>query len=189
MNIVGKLLFIGALFGSTICHSQQDRRPTSDDFRRAGMASIINTVAIAGDPKAVFDLITTARFWPLWHPASMVVGGVTERPYGLDDRIRERGQIGTQAFEVTWRVVKHVRHSHVVLQSEDSSARITYSFEPGEGATVFTRRLEYKVDKLAVGAFTSDDVNRVMKVQSERAANQLKVLVEKILRVEEIGLE
>ena len=184
MNTFAKWLFMGALLGPTICYGQQDR-PTSDDFRRDGMTSIINTVAVAGDPKAVFDLITTARFWPLWHPAFMMVGGVTERPYGLGDRIRERVQLGTKVFQVTWTVVEHVRPSHVVLQSEGSSARITYSFKPEEGATEFTRKLEYK----AVGAAAPDAVNRVMKVQSEQAVNQLKALVEKILRVEEIGLE
>lgn len=188
INTFTTLLFIGALLGPAIGNGQQ-ARPASEDIRRDGMVSVTNTVHVAGDLKAVFDLITTARFWPLWHPASMMVGGVTERPYGLSDRIHERGQVGPQVFQVTWTVVEHARPSRVVLQSEDSSVRITYSFTQREGATEFTRKLEYKVENIAVGAFTPDEVNRVMKVQSEQAVNQLKALVEKILRVEEMGLE
>ena len=68
-----------------------------------------------------------------------------------------------------------------MLESEDSSARITYSFKSGEEATVFTRKLEYKADNIAVGDFTPDDLNRVMKLQSEQAVNQLKAFVEKRL--------
>jgi hypothetical protein len=41
--------------------------------------AVVNTVTINGTPKAVFDLITTARLWPQWHPATKGVGGVVER--------------------------------------------------------------------------------------------------------------
>ena len=34
-----------------------------------------------------------------------------------------------------------------------------------------------------------DELSRVMKLQSEQAVNQLKAFVEKILRVEELGVE
>ena len=54
------------------------------------MTAVVNTVTINGAPKAVFDLITTARLWPQWHPATKGVGGVVERPYGLGDMIHER---------------------------------------------------------------------------------------------------
>ncbi len=188
MNAFAKLLFIGAFVLPTICHSQQDR-PASADTQPDGMVSIVNAVAIAGDRQAVFDLITTARFWPLWHPASMLVGGVTERPYRLGDRIRERGQVATQAFQVTWTVAEHERPSHVVLESEDSSVRITYAFKSGEEATVFMRKLQYNAQDLAVSDFTPDELNRAMRLQSEQAVNQLKAFVEKILRTEKLGLD
>ncbi|MGR9108225.1 MAG: SRPBCC family protein, partial [Gammaproteobacteria bacterium] len=113
-----KLALLCALSLPILCHGQQDQSD-SKSFVPAGMTSIVNTVTIAGDPKAVFDLITTARFWPLWHPASMAVGGVTERPYGLGDKIREGAKIGSQSFHVTWTVLEHVRPSRVVLQTED----------------------------------------------------------------------
>ena len=44
------------------------------------MTSIVAVTRIAGAPGPVFDLITSARFWPEWHPATLSVSGVTQRP-------------------------------------------------------------------------------------------------------------
>jgi hypothetical protein len=77
------------------------------------------------------------------------VGGVIERPYGLGDLIHERGRIGDKDFEVTWKVVEHVRPSKIVLQAQGAPTRITYTFTPGKETTVFTRKLEYQADNLA----------------------------------------
>ena len=41
------------------------------------MAAVVNTIKIGGPAEAVFDLVTTARFWPEWHPATRAVGGLT----------------------------------------------------------------------------------------------------------------
>jgi len=47
------------------------------------MTRAANQVTIGGPPERVFDLVTTARYWPDWHPATLAVGGVTERPMAL----------------------------------------------------------------------------------------------------------
>ena len=146
----------------------------------SGMTAVINTVTIKGPPKAVFDLITTARLWPQWHPATKAVGGVIERPYGLGDLIHERGKIGNADFKATWKVVEHVRPSKIVLQSQDGPTRITYTFAAGKGTTVFTRKLEYQAENLA----SVKELEKVMRDQSELGVNQLKALVEKILSEE-----
>jgi uncharacterized protein YndB with AHSA1/START domain len=188
MNTFAKLFFLRVLLVLAACYSQQESS-ASNDIRRGGMISVVNTVTIAGAPEAVFDLITTARFWPQWHPASRAVGGVTERPYGLGDRILERGRIGNRDFQITWKVVEHVRPSRAVLQSERSPARITYSFQARNGSTVFTRELKYKGEDVVAATPTPDEINRLMQVQSEQAVNQLKALVEKILREEAMGIQ
>ena len=41
------------------------------------MATITNAIQIQGALAPIFDLITTTRFWPQWHPATIGVGGVT----------------------------------------------------------------------------------------------------------------
>ena len=153
---------------------------TAAEKKPSATTAVVNTVTINGTPKAVFDLITTARLWPQWHPATKGVGGVVERPYGLGDLIHERGQIGDKEFQTTWRVVEHVRPSKVVLQSQTAPTRITYTFTAGKGTTAFTRRLEYRADSFAV----VKELEKVMRDQSEQAVKQLKMLVEKLLRDE-----
>src|SRR5919197_6737527 len=176
MNTFARLLSIGTLLVLTACYSQQ-KQLASEDFRRDGMTRVINSVTIAGTPQVVFDLITTARFWPQWHPATMAVGGVRERPYGLGDRIYERGRIGNQDFQTSWKVVEHVRPSRVVLQSERSPTRITYLFQSREGSTVFTRELEYNLENFAAVATARGEAEQLMRTQSEQGVNQLKTLV------------
>jgi uncharacterized protein YndB with AHSA1/START domain len=142
--------------------------------------TVTNTVVINGAPGPVFDLITTARFWPQWHPATIAVGGVLERPYGAGDLVHERGRVGDTQFETTWKVVEHSRGSKVVLESQTAPARITYTFKRGKRSTRFTRTLEY-----APVTFASvKELERIMRDQSEQALNQLKALVEQILNEE-----
>lgn len=42
------------------------------------MKTITNRITITGDLAAIFDLVTTTRFWTAWHPATTGVGGVTQ---------------------------------------------------------------------------------------------------------------
>jgi len=67
--------------------------------------AITNTIQIHGALAPVFDLITTTRFWPQWHPATIGVGGVTERPFQQGDIVRERAQIGAHTYEGTCNVL------------------------------------------------------------------------------------
>lgn len=150
---------------------------TAAEKKPSATTAVVNTVTIKGPPKAVFDLITTARLWPQWHPATKGVGGVVERPYGLGDLIHERGQIGDKEFQTTWKVVEHARPSRIVLQSQTAPTRITYTFTAGKGTTTFTRRLEYRADSFAA----VKELEKVMRDQSEQAVKQLKMLVEKLL--------
>src|SRR2546422_11037857 len=127
-----KLFFIAALL-LTACNAQLTPA-TPDNLRQDGWTSVVVSVTIAGPIDAVFELVTTARFWPQWHPATQAVAGVTERPYGLGDRIHERGRIGDLNFQITWNVADYVRGSRVVLQAEQSTTRISYSFQSRDGA-------------------------------------------------------
>ena len=145
------------------------------------MTSIVAVTRIAGAPGPVFDLITSARFWPEWHPATLSVSGVTQRPYQLGDVIHERVRFGGPEIGVTWSVAEHKRPFRVVLQALTAPARITYSLEPGDNATVFSRELEYDAQSLGEIA----DLDKLMQQQSEDGVRRLKELVERILRDEQ----
>jgi uncharacterized protein YndB with AHSA1/START domain len=182
-------LVIAVALGMLLAHtavSGQALPPTPAELAPEAAPLIVNTMTIAGPPEAVFDLVTTARHWPQWHPATQAVGGVTERPYGLGDQIHERGRIGDRDFAVTWTVVEHARPSRVVLRTERPPAQITYTFQARDDATVFTRALQYTVDNPAAVSSPPNALDRLMREQSEQAVNQLQGLVEQILRAEAI---
>jgi uncharacterized protein YndB with AHSA1/START domain len=178
---------VGVLLVVAGCSSQSERL-ASTDSRRGGMTAVVTTVTIDGPPQAVFDLVTTARFWPQWHPATEAVGGVTERPFRLGERIYEAGRIGEQNFSTSWKVVEHVGASRVVLQSETSETRIRYTFKATAGSTVFTRELAYNLKNFPAVAAAPGGVEALMRSQSEQAVKQLKAMVEKILREEITGI-
>jgi hypothetical protein len=147
------------------------------------MTSVVNTVTIAGPITAVFDLITSARFWPQWHPASRAVGGVTQRPYELGGVIRERGEIAGIPFDVTWKVVEHSRPSRVVLGTESPPVRIAYTCTGADGAIELQRELVYD-EAVFRGAADPSALRQLLHDQSEEALQRLKELVERILREE-----
>ena len=187
MNIWLSSVLATALVLFAACNSHQQRLPSHAP--QDTTASVVNTVTIEGPAEAVFDLVTTARFWPQWHPATTGVSGVTQRPYRLGERINERGCIGKGEFDVIWKVTEYVRPRRVVLHSERSPVQISYSFNSHGAATEFTRELKYKVEDLKTIASNPNEVERLMRTQSEQAVNQLKALVEKILREEKINAQ
>jgi uncharacterized protein YndB with AHSA1/START domain len=151
------------------------------------MTSIVAVTRIIGPAGPVFDLITSARFWPQWHPATLSVSGVTQRPYRLGDVIHERVRFAGTETSVSWRVAEHERPSHVVLQALTAPARITYSLEPKGDATVFSRELEYDAPSLRQATQEIANLDTLMQQQSEEGVRRLKELVERILRDEQVA--
>jgi hypothetical protein len=62
---------------------------------------IVNEVTINGPLDDVFDLVTTARYWTEWHPATVGVSGVVDRPIASGAVIRERAQIASTSMKAT----------------------------------------------------------------------------------------
>jgi hypothetical protein len=149
------------------------------------VTTVVSVTSISGPAGPVFDLITSARFWPEWHPATRSVSGVTQRPYQLGDVIHERVHFAGLEIVVTWRVAEHARPYRVVLQALTSPARITYSLEPKGDAMEFRRELEYDEGLLRQAVPGAGDWGRLMKEQSEEGVRRLKELVERILRDEQ----
>lgn len=151
------------------------------------MTTIASIATISGPAEAVFDLVTSARFWPEWHPATLSVSGVTHQPYELGDVVQERVRFAGLELDVTWRVAEHVRPSRVVLQALTSPTRITYSFEARGDAIEFRRELEYDEKLLKLLLRDTDDPDALMQAQSDEGVRRLKELVEQRLRDEQLA--
>ncbi len=66
---------------------------------------------------AVFDVVTTARFWPAWHPATRGVEGDVDHPAQLGDQIIEHVTIAGVDGSGTWTVVEYDRPYHLALET------------------------------------------------------------------------
>lgn len=146
----------------------------------------VNTrITIHGPIAAIFDLVTTTRFWTQWHPATTGVGGVTERPFQLGDKVRERAQIGARVHEGTWTVIEHERPHRTTLRMESGRIHIHYTFQPSGEGVEFTRSLEYHAEDFAASVPDPVMLEKLMYSQSEQALQKIKALVEKILAEED----
>ncbi len=145
------------------------------------MAQVTNTIQIHGSLVAVFDLVTTTRFWPQWHPVTIGVGGVIERPFQLGDKIRERARIGAHTYEGTWTVIEHERPTHALLQGDNGRIQIRYRFQPVGDQVAYSRTLEYYPEDFAASTPDPTRLATLMYAQSEQALQKVKALVEQIL--------
>jgi hypothetical protein len=145
---------------------------------------VCNEIMLDGDLEPVFDVVTTTRYWPRWHPATQAVSGVTDRPLQLGDQVRERAIIGGRAHEGTWTVSEHVRPTRLVLQIDAGRIEITYRFAAFENRTLLRRELCYRPGDFAGGDVDPAGLEARMHAQSAEALRQLKDLVDRQLPLE-----
>jgi predicted ester cyclase/quinol monooxygenase YgiN/uncharacterized protein YndB with AHSA1/START domain len=148
------------------------------------MTHICHEVRINGPIELVFDLVTTTRSWPQWHPATEAVSGVTDRPLALGDQVHERAVIGGRVHEGTWTVTEHVRPSRLVLQIDGGRIQITYTFSSDGEATLLRRELRYPPQDFAGGTADPAALDARVHAQSEAALRRLAWLVEHQLLLE-----
>ena len=131
----------------------------------------------------IFDLVTTARYWPDWHPATLGVSGAVETPMKLGDSIHERARIGGAIGENVWTVVEYVCPSRVVLRMPGTrlgDLEIVYQFAARDDAVEFTRELAFDLANLPPSV-DRNAIERQLKTDSAEALRRLKDLVERML--------
>ena len=95
---------------------------------------------------AVFDVVTTARFWPEWHPATRGVEGNIGHPARFGDQITEYVTIAGIQGSGTWTVVEHDRPHRLALETDLAFGhlRISYQLTTVDGGrTRFQRDLDF----------------------------------------------
>jgi hypothetical protein len=148
------------------------------------MAQVITCSEIRGDPQAIFELVTTAKYWTDWHPATLAVSGQIERPMKVGDVIRERARIGASVGENDWTVTVCEPPRRVVLEMPGTrlgDLKISYLFEPAEERVLFTRELQY--DASAFPAEQAAQINAAMQNDSQVATERIKAMVQEMLAV------
>jgi uncharacterized protein YndB with AHSA1/START domain len=137
-------------------------------------------VVIDGPLHEVFDVITSARFWPQWHVLTRAVAGVVERPFQKGDRIYEFVRTPVGPVELDYQVVELDRPRRAKLQTEDGTA-VTYTFEEKAGGTIFRRALDLGP------AFGGQKAPVATDDTEQTSMANLKALVENVLWREQKG--
>jgi len=110
------------------------------------MPNITNTIFIERSMNAVFDVATTTKYWPIWHPQCLNVRGDTENPIQLNEKSSELVKLGFVKKIVDWTCTLHERPNKLRLDGTTRSIKsyIEYTFKERDGGTEFTRFLHYK---------------------------------------------
>jgi polyketide cyclase/dehydrase/lipid transport protein len=137
-----------------------------------------NSILIHKPIAAVFEYATTPGNWPKYHPNSLGVSGVTDRPVLVGDVTREHALLMGREGEGAWRVVGRDA-PHMVkwtISNPGFKASLLYAFERKPGGTQFTRILAYNTPDLpdAVRA----RFEQFMADESEKAVQNLKRVLE-----------
>jgi Polyketide cyclase / dehydrase and lipid transport len=122
---------------------------------------------------AVFDVVTTARYWTEWHPATRGIEGDVDHPARLGDHITEHVTIAGVQGTGTWTVVEHDRPHHLALETELAVGplRISYQLAVVGGGTRFQRDLDFPE--------LGPQVTAAMAAQSQAGVANLAALVER----------
>ena len=147
------------------------------------MNRVTQSIIVRGPLDRVFDLVTTARYWPDWHPATLGVGGAVETPMQLGDLIHERVRIGGTIGENDWIVVEHAHPCRVVLRMPSTrlgNLEIVYRFAPRGDAVEFTRELEFDLMSLPP-SMDKPAIEQQMNTDSAEGLRRLKDLVERLI--------
>lgn len=123
---------------------------------------------------AVFDVVTTARFWPEWHPATRGVEGDVGQPARLGDQIIEHVTIAGTRGSGTWTVVEHDRPHRLALETDLAVGHLRISYQLSQetsGATWFQRDLDFPE--------LGPEVSAAMEAQSAAGIANLARLVQR----------
>jgi len=139
------------------------------------MHTITTTILLPYAVEAVFDLITTAQHWPIWHPATLAVEGPVERPMQAGDHIIEYAQVGERQYDANWTVASVERNRSLLLSAKGGRVTISYAFEETTTGTRFTRTFVYDPTVFTASASNEEGLARLMQHHSELALKNLVI--------------
>ena len=126
-----------------------------------------NEIVINGPPAKVFDVVTITGYWPLWHEMTRAVGGVTETPFQMGDKIYEFIRTPSGPEEFHWTITEFDRPRECAMKAQDGTV-LRYTFKAVPEGTLFTREVN-------IAAVPTDPEFEGRSVQ------RLKALVEDVL--------
>jgi len=137
-------------------------------------------VTIRQPPARVFDFVTTPALWHTWHPATVEVRGVPQRPLGEGERALEVIAMGRRRDEAEWLVRRCAPPSlwEITTETANGAARIVYRCEPTDTGCHFHRTLEFRSRRWPWRALDSTLTRWLLIRQPAHALENLRRLLE-----------
>ena len=148
-----------------------------------------HSIIIERPIEEVFDLITTVKYWPEWHPSSLESWGQIETPAKLGDEATERVKIGAVGGEITWVVSQYNRpwlweitatEIKLPLMSKGTT-KIVYDLAQSEKGVLFVRTHHYQMPSALTRVYDRLRFHRKLDTDSGHGIVRIKEMVEKIL--------
>ena len=137
---------------------------------------IDTVIDIGRAPADVFDYVTTPALWHTWHPATVAVRNVPDRPLHLGETAVEIIAMGGRRDEALWtvRACEPPRLWQITTDTNKGEATITYRIEPRAEGCRFQRTLEFRSKGWPWRLFDSTLTRLFLERQSRRALRNLE---------------
>jgi len=121
----------------------------------------MHSVWLDAAPEAVYDYLTTLKYWCRWYPGTLAMEGQTDAPSAVGDQATERVRTLGVTGKLHWTTIESIRPWRFVVEATSvemplmrrARLRITYAFEPPkrplEFPTRMVRTLEYEFTGVA----------------------------------------
>ena len=132
-------------------------------------------------PQAVFDYVTTPALWRTWHPATVDVCGVPNRPLGKGETALELIAVAGRRDQALWTVTECAppQRWEIVTETDKGSAQIVYRIVPLASGSRFQRTLVFRSKGWPWRALDSTLTRWILERQSARALRKLKDVLER----------
>ena len=129
----------------------------------------------------VFDYVTTPALWHTWHPATVSVRDVPDRPLVAGETMRELIAVAGRRNEAVWTVLvcDAPRRWEIGTDTPAGTAHIVYRIAATSVGCRFQRTLDYRSKGWPWRALDSSLTRWILERQSARALANLEAMLER----------
>jgi hypothetical protein len=144
-------------------------------------ARVETQVEILRAPRQVFDFVSTPALWHTWHPATVEVRNVPNRPLGTGETMLELIAVAGRRDEALWTVLACTPPQlwEIATDTAYGAARIVYRITPTAAGCRFHRTLEFRSKRWPWRMLDSTLLRWMLVRQSSRALYRLKQVLER----------
>ena len=144
-------------------------------------ARVETQTEIGRPPRQVFDYVSTPALWHTWHPATVEVRNVPNRPLTTGETMLELIAVAGRRDQALWTVLAcdSPQHWEIATDTANGVAHIVYRITPTATGCRFYRTLEFRSKRWPWRMLDSTLMRWILNRQSSRALFRLKQVLER----------